>query len=156
MTNGFDATVLKRFVGEIEKHHGQIASYKGEHAQRVKSVQEMISDVYDRAKDAGVPKRELKAVIKERVLLKRIEALREDLEEEQAETYDQIKHSLGMLSDLPLGEVALKRSAAVDSLTDDDDADQDEDDGGDDEDDPDVMQAAANVVALQGDIKPLN
>lgn len=121
MSNGFDATILKRFVGEIEKHHDQIASYKGEHAQRVKSVQEMISDVYDRAKDAGIGKKQLKAVIRERDLTKKIEAIREDMEEEEAETFDQIKHALGMLSDLPLGETALKRSAAVDSLTQDDD-----------------------------------
>jgi uncharacterized protein (UPF0335 family) len=119
MSNGFDATILKRFVGEIEKHHDQIASYKGEHAQRVKSVQEMISDIYDRAKDSGIPKKQLKAVIRERDLLKKIEGLREDMEDEQAETFDQIKFALGMLSDLPLGEVALKRSDAIDSLTDD-------------------------------------
>jgi hypothetical protein len=153
MSNQFDATVLKRFVGEIEKHHDQIASYKGEHAQRVKSVQEMISDVYDRAKDSGVPKRELKAVIKERALLKKIEALREDMEEEQAETYDQIKHSLGMLSDLPLGEVALKRSKAIDSLNDEDGDDETEEQG--DEPDADEIAASANTKALTG-IRPLN
>jgi hypothetical protein len=42
------------------------------------------------------------------------------MEDEQAETFDQIKHALGMLSDLPLGDAALKRSEAVDSLTGDD------------------------------------
>lgn len=120
MSNGFDATVLKRFVGEIEKHHAQIASYKGEHAQRCGSVQELISECYDRAKDAGIPKKQLKAVIRERDLLKKIEGLREDMEDEQAETFDQIKHALGMLSDLPLGDAALKRSEAVDSLTEGD------------------------------------
>lgn len=121
MSNGFDAEVLKRFVGEIERHNAQILSYKGEHAQRIGSVKEMISDVYDRAKDAGIGKKQLKAVIRERDLTKKIEAIREDMEEEEAETFDQIKHALGMLSDLPLGETALKRSAAVDSLTQDDD-----------------------------------
>ena len=143
MTNGFDAAVLKRFVGEIEKHHDQIASYKGEHAQRVKSVQEMISDIYDRAKDAGVPKKQLKAVIRERDLLKKIEGLREDMEDEQAETFDQIKHALGMLSDLPLGDAAMKRSAAVDSLTDDED----------EEDDADEAAGRANAEALRAGIQ---
>lgn len=143
MTNGFDAAVLKRFVGEIEKHHDQIASYKGEHAQRVKSVQEMISDIYDRAKDAGVPKKQLKAVIRERDLLKKIEGLREDMEDEQAETFDQIKHALGMLSDLPLGDAAMKRSAAVDSLTDDED----------EEDDADEAAGRANAEALSAGIQ---
>lgn len=143
MTNGFDAEVLKRFVGEIERHTAQIASYKGEHAQRVQSVKEMISDVYDRAKDAGIGKKELKAVIKERELLEKIEALREEMEEEQAETFDQIKHALGMLNDLPLGEAALKRSEAIDSLTDDDD-------------DADTVAANANADKLRSGIRGLN
>lgn len=144
MSNGFDATVLKRFVTDIERHHETIASYKGEHAQRVKSVQELITEVFDRAKDAGIPRKELKAVIKERRLLVQIENLREELEEDQQETLDQIKHALGMLADLPLGEAATKRSDAIDSLTDDDDKDEE-------------FEAAgkANAARLGAGIKPL-
>lgn len=146
MSNGFDTEVLKRFVGEIERHHDQIASYKGEHAQRVKSVQEMISDIYDRAKDAGVGKKQLKAVIKERGLLKRIDAIRDDMEDEQAETFDQIKFALGMLSDLPLGEATLARSNAVDSLTDDDEPAEDADEAA----------AAENAERLRSGISQMN
>lgn len=143
MSNGFDATVLKRFVTDIERHHETIASYKGEHAQRVKSVQELITEVFDRAKDAGIPRKELKAVIKERRLLVQIENIREELEEDQQETLDQLKHALGMLSDLPLGEAAQKRSAAVDSLTDDDDG----------EEDADEVAGRANAEALSAGIQ---
>lgn len=150
-TNGFDATILKRFVGEIEKHHDQIASYKGEHAQRVGSVQEMISGIYDRAKDAGIPKKQLKAVIRERDLLKKIENLREDMEDEQAETFDQIKFALGMLADLPLGEVALSRSDAIDSLTD-----QDEPDAAAPQPDPDAVAAETNTRALRAGLRAVN
>ncbi|HEV7258965.1 MAG TPA: hypothetical protein VGN82_14385 [Bosea sp. (in: a-proteobacteria)] len=142
MSNGFDSAVLKRFVTDIERHHETIASYKGEHAQRVKSVQELITEVFDRAKDAGIPRKELKTVIKERRLLVQIENLREELEEDQQETLDQIKHALGMISDLPLGEAALKRSDAIDSLTDDDDEDG--------------AAGKANAAALRGGIAPLN
>lgn len=148
-TNGFDATILKRFVGEIEKHHYQIASYKGEHAQRVKSVQEMISDIYDRAKDSGIPKKQLKAVIRERDLLKKIEGLREDMEDEQAETFDQIKHALGMLADLPLGATALKRSDAIDSLTDEDEFEAAAPD-------PEAVAAETNASALRAGIRAVN
>lgn len=142
MSNGFDATVLKRFVTDIERHHETIASYKGEHAQRVKSVQELITEVFDRAKDAGIPRKELKAVIKERRLLVQIENIREDLEEDQQETLDQIKHALGMLSDLPLGDAAMKRSAAVDSLTDEDNAE-----------DADEVAGRTNAEALSAGIQ---
>ncbi|MGO4672956.1 hypothetical protein AB4Z40_08660 [Bosea sp. 2YAB26] len=147
MSNGFDAVVLQRFVTDIERHHDTIASYKGEHAQRVKSVQELIGEVFDRAKDAGIPRKELKAVIKERRLLVQIENLREELEEDQAETFDQIKHALGMLSDLPLGEVALRNSDAVDSLTDDD---------GEGAGAAEVAAGKANAKALRAGVKQLN
>lgn len=143
MSNGFDTTVLKRFVSDIERHHETIASHKGEHAQRVKSVQELISEVFDRAKDSGIPRKELKAVIKERRLLVQIENIREGLEDDQQETLDQIKHALGMLSDLPLGEAAAARAAAVDSLTDEDEDDVD----------PDAVAAAANAKALGAGLK---
>lgn len=144
MSNGFDTVVLKRFVGDIERHHETIASYKGEHAQRVKSVQEMISEVFDRAKDAGIPRKELKAVIKERRLLVQIENIREELEDDQQETLDQIKHALGMLADLPLGEAAAARSEAIDSLTD--------------EDEPGAGAAAGekNAKALRAGIRAVN
>ncbi|MCV9940951.1 hypothetical protein OIU35_31760 [Boseaceae bacterium BT-24-1] len=142
MSNGFEKA--ERFVKEIERHHETLASYAGEHLQRCKSVREMISSAYDLAKDAGIPKRELRAVVKERALLKKIEALREGLEDEQAETFDQIKHALGMLSDLPLGEATLARSEAIDSLTEDEEAD------------PDEEAAAANSAALRAGIRAVN
>jgi len=144
MSNGYDGEVLKRFVGEIERHNAQILSYKGEHAQRVQSVKEMISDVYDRAKDHGVPKKELKAVIKERDLTKKIEQLRGGMEPEQAETYDQIKFALGMIADLPLGEATLARGAAIDSLTEGDEPDEDE------------RAAAENAAKLRSGISAMN
>lgn len=147
MSNGFDTAVLKQFVSDIERHHDTIASYKGEHAQRVKSVQELITEVFDRAKDAGIPRKELKAVIKERRLLVQIENLREELEEDQQETLDQIKHALGMIADLPLGDAALKRSAAVNSLTGDD---------GEDEPDENERAAGDNAERLRAGISALN
>jgi hypothetical protein len=63
-TNGYDPDAIKRWSNEILKHHDTIASYKGEHARRCQTVQQMISDCYDRAKDEGLPKRALKKIIK--------------------------------------------------------------------------------------------
>lgn len=152
MSNGFDATVLKRFVSDIERHHETIASYKGEHAQRVKSVQELITEVFDRAKDSGIPRKELKAVIKERRLLVQIENLREELEDDQQETLDQIKHALGMIADLPLGEAAMARSDAIDSLTDDDEFDA----AAPKAEDENTKAGKRNAKALRDGIAPLN
>lgn len=144
MTNGFDKAKTERFVKEIERHFETLATYAGEHRQRCKTVREDISSVYDLAKDAGVPKRELRAVIKERALLKQIDGLREALDDEQAETFDQIKFALGMLSDLPLGEATLARGAAIDSLTESDEPTEAEE------------RTADNVAQLRAGIKQLN
>ena len=117
MSNGFEAA--ERWVKEIERHHDTLASYQGEYMSRCRPVRESIAGCYDAAKEAGIPRKELKAVIKERKFLKQIEANRARLEEDEQETLDQIKHALGMLSELPLGDAALKRSQAIDSLTSD-------------------------------------
>lgn len=141
MSNGFESA--ERWVTEIERHHETLATYQGEYMARCRTVRESISGCYDAAKESGIPVKELRAVIKERQLHKKIEALRENLDEEQAETFDQIKHALGMLNDLPLGEAALKRSEAIDSLTDDDD-------------DADTVAANANADKLRSGIGKLN
>ena len=139
MSNGFETAT--RWVEEIERHHETLATYQGEYLNRCRSVRELITGCYDAAKDAGIPRAELRAVIKERALLAKIEALREDMEPEQRETLDQIKHALGMLSDLPLGETAMKRSDAIDSLTAQDDPD------------PEAIAAETNKAALRAGIR---
>jgi uncharacterized protein (UPF0335 family) len=144
MSNGFDKAVVGRWVGEIERHFETLASYQGEYMSRCRPVRESIAACYDTAKGAGIPPKELRAVIKERKFLRQIEANREKLEEDQQETLDQIKHALGMVADLPLGEAALKRSEAIDSLTDDD------------EDDADEAAGQANAAALKSGIRSIN
>lgn len=140
-TNGFaDA---QRWVDEIERHHETLASYQGEYMARCRSVRELITGCFDAAKEAGIPRVELRAVIKERQLLAKLEAMREAMEPEQRETLDQIKHALGMIADLPLGEVALARSEAIDSLTDDEGQ----------EPDPEAIAAGTNTAALRAGIR---
>lgn len=141
-SNGFEPA--KTWVAEIEKHMATLATYTGEHMARCQKVREMIADCYDRAKDAGVPRKELKAVIKVRGLEKKIAAAREELDD-GGETFDMIRHALGDLAELPLGKAALDRSAAVDSLTDDEF----------DAADPNKLAADANASKIAEGIKPL-
>lgn len=145
MSNGFESA--ERWVKEIERHHETLATYQGEYMARCRTVRESISGCYDAAKESGIPVKELRAVIKERTLLRKIEGIRGNLDDEQVETFDQIKHALGMLSDLPLGDAALKRSAAIDSLTGDD---------GDDEPDENERAAGDNAERLRAGISTLN
>jgi hypothetical protein len=118
---------------------------------RCRPVRESIAGCYDAAKQAGIPTKELRAVIKERKFLKQIEANRSRLEDDQQETLDQIKHALGMIADLPLGDAALKRSAAVDSLTGDEPGEFEDGTEAEDE-----FEAAgrANAAKLSAGIKP--
>lgn len=143
-SNGFGPA--KRWVDEIEKHMGTLDTYKGEHMRRCQQVREMITQAIDSAKDAGIPKKELKAVLKVRGLEKKIIKAREDLDDDESiETFDQIRHALGDLADLPLGQAvtatARTRAENIDSLTDGDLAE-------------DV--ASENAARLAGGIHQLN
>lgn len=139
-TNGFDRAILSQFVKDIDRLKGEIESRKGAYMAWCKSQRELINDVLDRAKDAGIPKKELKAVLKARDLEKKIEKIREDLEEgDAADTFDMIREALGDLAGTPLGRAAMGEGA-------DEDADEDADE-------PD--QAAENVTRLTAGMKPL-
>lgn len=141
-SNGFEAA--KTFVADIERHMKTLDTYRGEYMKRCRDVRDLIAQTYDRAKDAGIPKRELKAVMKARDLERRLADLRDNLDEDSAETFDQIRHALGDLADLPLGDAALKRAQAVDSLlTDEFDAA-----------DSAKAHVADNVTKLRGGIQP--
>lgn len=115
--NGFDATKLKGFVSRVENLEGALNKERSAYMLACKAIREDIKLVLDEAKDAGIPKKEFKAVIKTRNLQNKLEAIRDDLEGDQQETYDQIRHALGDLADLPLGEASMAKSGAVDSLT---------------------------------------
>lgn len=142
MSNGFEPA--KRWVQEIERHHETLLTYQGEYMARCRPIREAIAGCYDAAKEAGIPRKELRAVVKERKFLKQIEANRAKLEADEQETLDQIKFALGMLSDLPLGEATLARSEAIDSLTQGDEPTEAEE------------RTAGNVAQLRAGIKQLN
>lgn len=107
-SNGFDPQKVQGFVARIESLHADIASIMGKAMSDCKSVHEDIKIVYDEAKDeAGIPKKALKSVIKARDLERKADEVREDLEPDTQETYDQIRFALGDLADTPLGQAAL-------------------------------------------------
>ncbi|MBX9760191.1 MAG: hypothetical protein K2Y29_15545, partial [Beijerinckiaceae bacterium] len=140
--NGADAMAL-RWTKEIERHLDTLESMRGHYMNECRQVRKMISDCYDRAKDAGLPKKAMKAVIKTRQLEKRIESLREDLSEDGLDDdYDTIRLALGDLAELPLGAAALKDKGPnpVDSLATDDEFD---------------AVGNANAKKIEAGIKPL-
>lgn len=111
--NGFDKKLTTQFVKDIERLFGEMDSKKGEYMAWCQKQRELINGLYDRAKDAGIPKKDLKDVIKIRQLTDKIEELvAGDDDSERAETIEMIRHALGGLADTPLGEAAQKGKGA--------------------------------------------
>lgn len=110
-SNGFDSDVVHAFVGEIERHLGELESERGVYMQRCQAIRKAISDVYGDAKTKGIPTRPLKDVVKTRELQKRVQKLRDEMERDQAETYDMLLDVLGDFGGTPLGQAALAKKA---------------------------------------------
>jgi hypothetical protein len=111
--NGFRPEAAKEFVARVERLLDDLASEKGEYMRKAKAIREDIQLVIDDAEAAGIPKKELKAVIKTRELETRAAAIRDDLEGDAQSVFDMIRAALGDFADTPLGQAALDQAAAA-------------------------------------------
>jgi uncharacterized protein (UPF0335 family) len=98
---------MKSFVGRVENVEKELESLKGRYMSECKALREDIKDIFKEAQVEGVPTRPLKNYIKERQLLRKAEACRENLEADDQDSYDLIKQAMGDLAELPLGKAAL-------------------------------------------------
>lgn len=101
--NGIDRDKVRNFVSEIEELAGQKMRKHMAYMAECAALNGDINAIYDAAKGEGVPKKALRKVIKTRELERKVEAIRDDLEGDDQESYDQIRHALGDLADTPLG-----------------------------------------------------
>lgn len=144
MSNTIDPAVAHQFVGDIKRHLEALLSLKGEYMQRCKTVQELIKDTKDRARDAGIKRKTLNTYLKKCDLESKIEALTDDFDEDEVEDLEMFTSALGGFSDTPLGASAVEKAEArqkeraskVSSLSGDD-------------------TTAENVTRLRGGIKQL-
>lgn len=114
-SNGYDPTIVQQFVKDIERHFATLESYRGEYMNRCKSVRELITRSKDAAKEEGIPKKLLNALLKERELERKIDNIHDSFEdEEDADNYEALKDALGSLADTPLGKAALGESDDAD------------------------------------------
>lgn len=104
------AEVLLDFTHRVENLYDELASEKGEYMNRARQIRDSIARVLVEAKNAGIPKKEFKTVIKARQLENRLDHLCDDLEPDEVETFDQIRLALGDYADLPLGQAALAKA----------------------------------------------
>lgn len=111
-SNGIDPKIAQQFNKDILRQHEVLASLRGEYMKKCRDVREIISDIMDRAKDAGIPKKEFKAFLKQQELRAKAEAVIEKLEEDEQEIFEMIREAIGGLADTPLGQAALNRAEA--------------------------------------------
>lgn len=99
------------FIKRIDSMQSEIDAIMDAAKEECAPLREDIKVIKTEAEDAGFRKRPLNAVIGERRDIRRANARRAKLDEDQRDDYDKIKHALGMLEDLPLGEAALEKAA---------------------------------------------
>lgn len=110
--NGFDPDMVTAFVERILNLHGDLATEQSKYMLECKTIRADMTIVYDEAKDKGVPKKALKGAVKKRILERKIESIREDLEGDDLDNYDLVLKALGDLGDMPLGQAYLSKVSA--------------------------------------------
>ncbi len=162
-SNGFKNIV--QHVDAFEAVDAELEAMKMAYMNQCREKREAQKRIVKMVKAEGFATDSFRAVIKRRRLQKKIDAIEEDLEDEDAvESYEMMIEALGGLADLPLGQAAAAEAkskptkprkdrkasdtAAIDSLSDDDD------DAFDDA-DPAKQQVVDNVTKLNTGIKPL-
>lgn len=103
--DGFHPAELRDAIAEIEAGYEEIASAKADYMVVCKRIREGIADLLNQAAERGIPKKELKAVLKTRALESKAAHLRDNLEDQH--TYDQMIAALGDLATTPLGMAAI-------------------------------------------------
>lgn len=101
--DGYDPNMVSNFVQRIESVQAEI----DEIAQKAKDEQaphrDDIKEIKREAADAGLPRKELNAIIQQRKLERKAAGVPENLTEEQREQFDLM---IGCLAGTPLAEAA--------------------------------------------------
>lgn len=110
--NGYDPGVVQNIVGRIEDCFDEIESERGKFMKKCRDIRESISNLYDEADARGIPKKELRVMVKARGKLKSARDLIEELEQDQRETVELLAEAFGDAADLPLFKSKIERTGA--------------------------------------------
>jgi len=120
-SNAYPSDLIRGLVREILDEEDAILSAQMTYLATAKRHRGIIADVKKRGKAQGVPPKELNAVLKRINLETRLHKLREEMEDEDQNTYDALCAACGDYITTPLGQAAADavrpRGAALDSLT---------------------------------------
>ena len=112
----FDQQVLDALVIEYEEFESDKKSVMGKAMSECKEIGKSQKEVVTRAKEAGFKPKLFRAIIKEREARRKVDEIAAEFEEDDKQTYDQMRLGLGMLGELPLGQAALDKKAKQDGL----------------------------------------
>lgn len=96
-----------KFVERMENCNQQLDKLRSEHMLACKDVHADKKEILKEAKSAGFSKASIRAVMTARKAERKAEQAREDLDIADRDTFDNIRHQLGDLADLPLGQAAM-------------------------------------------------
>jgi hypothetical protein len=108
---------MASFVDKYEELEKEILREKMSYMERCRRIREQQKDLLDDAKDQGLPKNVVKAVVKARDLERKVESLLEEMEDDAAQLFKDIREALGDYADLPLGQAAVSREEQDDERT---------------------------------------
>lgn len=107
LTNGIDTDAAAGIIKSIEGCEAEILSERGTYMARAKAIRGDIKEIYQDARDNGIPTKALKAIVKARVFERKRKALADGLDENEATAFEQLEEALGGLVELPLGQAAM-------------------------------------------------
>lgn len=113
--NGFDSEIVSNLVDRILSLHADLGAARIDYMNECKPIHHDINAVLDEGRDKGVPRKAIKAAVKKRILERKIENIRDDLEGDDLDNYDLVLKALGDLADTPLGRAATKNGNGADA-----------------------------------------
>lgn len=111
-TNAPDDVDVQSAVKSIEYSYAELASERGVYMQKCRRIRETMATDYETASQKGISKKLLKKIVKERDLERKIYALVDDLEPDEASEMEMLKEKLGEFVNTPLGQAAMAQAGA--------------------------------------------
>ena len=106
-SNGASDDDVRQAFQEILSHYEELASEHASYMSRCRQIRTAMAEVYDTASDRGITRKILKAKVKEYRLTEKLDAIRDNLSEDDQREFDKLTDALGSFGDTPLGAHAL-------------------------------------------------
>ena len=87
-SNGYDGELVKELIGRHEEIESEIESEKGAFMAKCKNLRKGQAEILTEGKARGIPKAALKNVIGARKLQRKLDAIREELDGDDADNFD--------------------------------------------------------------------